>query len=112
MMLGRPINCPAERRSSRGLSRMTIQSQPSSTSDAIVQSIWLGPLSTLERLAIASFTANGHEFHLYSYDEVEDLPAGAVLMDASEVLPSNWVFRDSRGSFSGFSNPFRYKLLL
>ena len=41
-----------------------------------VQSLWLGPLSVMERLVVASFVANGHEFHLYSYSEIEGLPDG------------------------------------
>jgi hypothetical protein len=91
---------------------MTIPDQASSASTDVVQSIWLGRVSVMERLAIASFIANGHPFHLYSYEELEDLPAGAILMDASEVLPIDWVLRDSRGSLAGFSDVFRYKLLL
>jgi Alpha 1,4-glycosyltransferase conserved region/Glycosyltransferase sugar-binding region containing DXD motif len=78
----------------------------------VVQSIWLGPISVMERLAIASFVANGHEFHLYCYDEVEGLPDGATLMNAAEVLPPEWIIRDGRGSFAGFSDAFRYRLLL
>jgi hypothetical protein len=91
---------------------MAIQDQASSDATAVVQSIWLGPLSVMERLVIASFGANGHEFHLYTYDQLEDLPGRAVLKDAREVLPAKWVLRDSRGSFAGFSDVFRYKLLL
>ena len=91
---------------------MAIQGQSSTDATAVVQSIWLGPLSVMERLVIASFGANGHEFHLYTYDQLDDLPGGAVLKDAREVLPAKWVLRDSRGSFAGFSDVFRYKLLL
>jgi hypothetical protein len=90
---------------------MTIQGETSSTAD-VVQSIWLGPVTTMERLVIASFIAHGHRFHLYSYDEPRDLPAGTVLRDARDVLPVNWVLRDSRGTLSGFADAFRYKLLL
>jgi hypothetical protein len=72
----------------------------------------MGPLSAMERLSIASFIANGHAYHLYSYDELENVPRGAVLKDAREVLPADWLFLDSRGTYAGFSNAFRYKLLL
>ena len=36
----------------------------------------------MERLVVASFVANGHEFHLYSYSEIEGLPKGVVVRDA------------------------------
>ena len=38
---------------------MAIQGQASSDATAVVQSIWLGPLSVMERLVIASFIAIG-----------------------------------------------------
>jgi hypothetical protein len=91
---------------------MTIPGQASSNSTrAPVQAFWLGPLSTMERLAIASFVANGHPFHLYTYEELDGVPEGAVIKDGREVLPYSWRFRDSHGTFSGFANAFRYKLL-
>jgi Alpha 1,4-glycosyltransferase conserved region len=66
----------------------------------------------MERLTMASFVANGHEFHLYCYEEPEgDLPEGVMIRDARDVLPPSWQCRDSRGSLSGFANLFRYKLL-
>ncbi len=83
----------------------------------VVQAFWFGPVSTMERLSVASFLAHGHGVHVYTFGKLSGLPAGAEIKDASEVLPprSRWrraVYRDSRGSFSGYSNMFRYKLLL
>lgn len=69
-------------------------------------------MSTMERLSISSFLANGHEYHLYTYDKALDVPLGTVLKDAAEILPASWIFRDSRGGFTSFSEFFRYKLLL
>lgn len=80
----------------------------------IVQGLWVGAeLSAMEQMSIASFLVNGHEYHLYVYQDVKHLPAGTVIKDASEVLPSSMIFqyRDFK-SYSGFSNFFRYKLLL
>lgn len=77
-----------------------------------VQSLWLGPLSVMERLVLASFVANGHEFHLYSYSEIEGLPEGVVIRDADEVLGPEWIVRDGRGTIASFADVFRYKLLL
>jgi hypothetical protein len=80
----------------------------------VVQSLWIGPrLSAMERLSIESFLRHGHEFHLYTYGDVEGVPPGAVVRDGNEILPREriFVYRDFP-SVSGFSNFFRYKLLL
>ena len=84
------------------------------SANKVIQGLWVGPeLSTMERLSIASFLAHKHEYHLYVYDEVGNVPEGAVLRDAAEILPSSMIFRyRDRDSVSGFSNFFRYKLLL
>src|SRR5258706_6206464 len=38
----------------------------------IIQGLWIGPtLSQMEQLSIASFLANGHEYHLFVYDDVK-----------------------------------------
>lgn len=84
------------------------------TANKIVQGLWIGAeLSVMEEMAIASFLLNGHEYHLYVYQDVKNVPAGTVVKDAREVLPSSMIFqyRDFK-SYSGFSNFFRYKLLL
>ena len=67
----------------------------------------------MERLAIRSFLAQGHEFHLYTYDEIAAVPAGTKLLDAAQILPASRIFRyTGNGSLAGFANFFRYKLLL
>jgi len=84
------------------------------SANRIVQGLWVGAeLSVMEKMSIASFLMNGHEYHLYVYEDVKNIPAGTVLKDASEVLPASMIFqyRDFK-SYSGFSNFFRYKLLL
>lgn len=79
-----------------------------------IQGLWVGnSLSTMEQLCISSFLANGHDFHLYIYDEVENIPQGTTVMAASEILPASMIFEyREHKSYSGFSNFFRYKLLL
>jgi hypothetical protein len=79
-----------------------------------VQSLWIGhKLSTLEQLAIRSFLANGHDFHLYAYEAIAGVPKGATVLDAGRILPSSRIFRyTGNGSLAGFANFFRYKLLL
>ena len=81
---------------------------------AVIQGLWVGPrLTTMERLSIASFLAHGHDYHLYTYDEVQNVPAGTTLKDGEQVLPRSSIFRyRDRDTVAGFSNFFRYKLLL
>jgi mannosyltransferase OCH1-like enzyme len=80
----------------------------------IVQGLWVGAeLSVMEEMSISSFLMHGHEYHLYVYQDVKNIPAGTVVKDANEILPQSMIFqyRDFK-SYSGFSNFFRYKLLL
>jgi hypothetical protein len=79
-----------------------------------MQSVWVGPrLSILERLCIESFLQNGHPFHLYVYEDVAGVPAGTDLRDGNQILPASRIFQYyEHASYAGFSNFFRYKLLL
>src|SRR5437868_8722109 len=83
---------------------------------AVVASLWIGArLSPLERACISSFLQRGHEFHLYCYEPVGDVPVGCRIVDAATILPRSSVITYARGpgkgSVSLFSNLFRYKLL-
>jgi mannosyltransferase OCH1-like enzyme len=79
-----------------------------------VQALWIGKrLSAMERLSIASFLNRGHTYHLYVYDEVENAPEGTVQKAADEILSESMIFQYTKyPSHAGFSNFFRYKLLL
>ena len=83
----------------------------------VVQGLWVkGPLSRIERLSIESFVRNGHEYHLYTYDDSEyRLPPGAIQKDAGEIVPRDKVwqhgFGEEAGSLAGFSDYFRFTLL-
>ena len=83
-------------------------------SNRTVQGLWIGSeMSAMERMSINSFLMKGHEYHLYVYDEVKQVPDGAVIKDGNEILPSSMIFLyKDYASYSGFSNFFRYKLLL
>jgi mannosyltransferase OCH1-like enzyme len=66
----------------------------------------------MERLSISSFLRNGHEYHLYVYEDVADVPRGTVLEDANNILPSSAIFQyKNRASYAGFADVFRFKLL-
>lgn len=56
------------------------------TSAANIASLWIGgPLSWLEQVSIASFIETGHEYTLYSYDKIENVPAGVRQVNAREI---------------------------
>src|SRR5260370_37436083 len=79
-----------------------------------IQSLWIGPrLSAMERLCISSFLRNGHEFHLYVYEEPAGVLSGTVVQDATKIRPTTCIFTYyEHSSYAGFANFFRYKLLL
>lgn len=83
----------------------------------VIQGLWIGEtLSELEKLSIASYIKNDHEYHLYTYNVVDNLPKGVLVKDGNEILDKRKIFSyasgEGEGSFSAFSNFFRYKLLL
>jgi hypothetical protein len=91
-------------------------------SNRIVNGLWIGnKLSKLELLTISSFLDKGHEFHLWTYsDIITPLSSRVVIRNAEEILPREAVYRRiftdaetgvGNGSFAGFSDLFRYKLL-
>jgi hypothetical protein len=82
----------------------------------VIQSLWIGTtLSALQQLSIRSFLAYGHEYHLYAYRPIDGVPDGTIVRDASDILPVDSVFcyqeGFGKGSFSAFSNFFRYQLI-
>ncbi len=81
----------------------------------IIQSLWgCEPgekLSNLERLSIQSFLDNGHEYHLYLYFDVPDMPAGVIVKDANEILPAAKIFKYHNWAFAPFADWWRYQML-
>ena len=81
-----------------------------------VQSLWIGnKLSNLEILTINSYIKNNIDFELYTYDNIINLPKDVIIKDGNKILPKSDIFcyqvGKGKGSFSAFSNIFRYKLL-
>lgn len=91
------------------------------TDNNIISGLWIGDeLSVIELLTVNSFIRRGHAFHLWTYGPLKNtLPPQVVIRDANEILPESSVFRythanqfgHGKGSVSGFSDIFRYKLL-
>ena len=79
---------------------------------SIVQSLWIGgKLSNMEILSIKSFLDNGNEYHLYIYDKVENIPKGTIVKNGEDIISKDYIFKYSNGSYSAFSNLFRFYLL-
>ena len=84
----------------------------------IIQSLWIGnKLSPLERLSISSHLKQGHEFHLYTFGPIQNVPKGTIVKSGEEILPANQIehYAQDGGhkhcNWTAFSNCFRYKLL-
>lgn len=82
-----------------------------------VSALWIGnSISDLEKVCIKSFLDHGYDYHLYCYNkDIDNLPEGVTLRNGNKILNKDKIFRYksgfNAGSFSGFSNLFRYKLL-
>jgi hypothetical protein len=82
-----------------------------------VNSLWIGEeLTDMEIMSINSHIIVGHKYNLWCYSKIKNIPKEAYICDASKILPENNIFSykigAGKGSFSAFSNIFRYKLLL
>lgn len=83
----------------------------------IINSLWIGKtLGSMERLSICSHLRHGYEYHLWLYEPIDHVPAGTIVRNGREILPDDQLFcyqvGEEKGSYSAFSNIFRYKLLL
>ena len=70
-----------------------------------------GRLSQLEQVCMTSFVRQGYDPQLWTYDGVDNAPAGVRVCDAREILPESALFLNRRGSYAGFSDLFRYTVL-
>ncbi len=84
----------------------------------VAQSLWVGPkLRWIEEMSMQSYLANGWRYQLYTYESVENVPAGVEVLDAGAVLGRSHIFREGagsgmhKGSLGAFSDLFRYALL-
>ena len=87
----------------------------------IVNGLWIqGNLSALELLTIQSFLDNGFSFQLWTYEpEIINYPARTIIKNANKIISFDKVFNykslnihgHGKGSYAGFSDIFRYKLL-
>lgn len=77
-----------------------------------VTSLWVGDeLPLMAELCIKSFLDHGHRFQLFTYRLYDNIPEGASVRDAREILPEEVIFRDFHHSLAPFSDWFRMKFL-
>ena len=77
----------------------------------IIQGLWIGDkLSRFEHNSIKSYLNQGYEYHLYTYDNVLNVPEGVIILDANNILDKKYIF-NYEGLIAPFSDLFRYKLL-
>src|ERR1700753_1629847 len=82
----------------------------------VIQSLWIGEqLSKVELLCMKSFVDHGHEFHLYTYGEIKNIPRNVKIMDARSIIGEDSIFTYeygwAKGSVSGFADQFRLLLI-
>ena len=93
----------------------------------IVRSLWIGgddTLTKMEQMTIKSYIKNGHIFYLYLYDklrpsmdklielfQLELKNKSLVIKSGTDVLSEDQIFTYKNGSYSAFSNLFRFTML-
>lgn len=77
---------------------------------ALFQSFWNGKLGPLQALCIQSFLDHGHEFDLYAFNQMANVPRGARTLDAKQIIRNSSWWRNHE-QLRSFSNLFRYELL-
>jgi len=89
----------------------------------IIHGVWIGKkLSKMECLTIELLQRQGHEFHLWSYDSIANVPHGVIARDASLIMPRSSIFEyrgkplnvipnGGIGSFAHWSDIFQVNLL-
>lgn len=91
-----------------------------SPDNKIINGLWISPdgkpLSNLERLCIYSFCANGHDFRLWTYGDLPNIPRDTVggkveVRDGNEVLSKDKIFTWCGGSLAIFADWFRWELM-
>jgi mannosyltransferase OCH1-like enzyme len=65
----------------------------------------------MEILCINSYLANGHEFHLYTYSDIANVPNGTIVKDAGSIIPEKDIYVDCFGGYVNLANQFRFTLL-
>lgn len=77
-----------------------------------VQSLWIGGnLSRMEITSINSFMNKGHDYHLYTFGKVENIPEGVENKNARSIITDKSFNYSNPKQRANLSDIFRYKLL-
>jgi hypothetical protein len=88
------------------------ENNPINSTKEVFQTLWIGDkLSDMEIISLNSFVKHGLEIHLYCYQEIENVPKGVIVKDGRSILPESEIFTYKNGSYSAFSNLFRFTML-
>ena len=78
---------------------------------AVFNSIWVGnKLLPLTNSCINSFKDHGHQFHLFTYNFIENVPDFVEQRNADEIVSKTRVFHAHDG-WETFADEFRYQFL-
>ena len=58
----------------------------------IIAGLWIGKLSKMEIYSMKSFIKQGHTYHLYTYEPLDNIPNGVIVKDANEIIPKDEIF--------------------
>lgn len=121
LFFGIDLKDRADRKKSANLSDIKGKVNSIPIKENNVHGLWIGnELSFMEILTIKSFIKQGYRFHLWTYETVKnELPEHCICCDANEIIPESRIFKykfssqfgTGKGSYAGFSDIFRYKLL-
>src|SRR5262245_36870351 len=77
----------------------------------VISGIWVGErVIPLAHACLKSFLDRGHRFDLYTYNDVEDAPAGVSIRDANSIIGRDQVF-EAHGGWETFADRFAYQFL-
>ena len=78
----------------------------------VIQSLWIDSvIDEMQVACIKSFLSKGHEFHLYKYNDIVNVPTGVIVKDANMIINQSFIFKDKFNSYATFSDWFRIKLV-
>lgn len=90
-----------------------VTSEAGVTKPARLASLWIGGrLSWLEQLCLASFRDHGHDVTLFSYEDIDNVPAGIRRADAAPLFPArSFLVHGRTGSPAVHADAFRYRMI-
>ena len=60
----------------------------------IIHALWIGnKLGPISRSCLQSFVMRGHEVHLHTYGDIDDLPDGVNQVDANLIISAEKIIK-------------------